>query len=63
MAEAIQDYIRAVTIRPTMAEGHANLASAYKDRLVYIPSNISHFLSLPCCMTLHAMAYFDAFIL
>ena len=46
-----------------MAEGHANLASAYKDRLVYMPSNISHFLSLPCCMTLHAMAYFDAFIL
>jgi tetratricopeptide (TPR) repeat protein len=31
--DAIQDYIRAVTIRPTMAEGHANLASAYKDRL------------------------------
>lgn len=30
--EAIQDYIRAVTIRPTMAEAHANLASAYKDR-------------------------------
>ena len=46
MAEAIQDYIRAVTIRPTMAEGHANLASAYKDRLVYMPSNISRFLSV-----------------
>lgn len=30
--EAIQDYMRAVTIRPTMAEAHANLASAYKDR-------------------------------
>jgi protein O-GlcNAc transferase len=33
VSEAIQDYIRAVTIRPTMAEAHANLASAYKDRL------------------------------
>ncbi len=31
--DAIQDYIHAITIRPTMAEGHANLASAYKDRL------------------------------
>lgn len=30
--DAIQDYIRAITIRPTMAEAHANLASAYKDR-------------------------------
>ena len=30
--EAIQDYIRAINIRPTMAEAHANLASAYKDR-------------------------------
>lgn len=30
--EAIQDYLRAVAIRPTMAEAHANLASAYKDR-------------------------------
>ncbi|KAG6498982.1 hypothetical protein ZIOFF_038738 [Zingiber officinale] len=30
--EAIQDYIRAVNIRPTMPEAHANLASAYKDR-------------------------------
>ena len=34
--EAIQDYIRAVTIRPSMAEAHANLASAYKDRCVYL---------------------------
>ena len=33
VSEAIQDYIRAVNIRPTMAEAHANLASAYKDRL------------------------------
>jgi protein O-GlcNAc transferase len=30
--EAIQDYIQAATIRPNMAEAHANLASAYKDR-------------------------------
>ena len=30
--EAIQDYVHAVSIRPTMAEAHANLASAYKDR-------------------------------
>lgn len=34
VSEAIQDYMRAVAIRPTMAEGHANLASAYKDRLL-----------------------------
>ena len=32
VSEAIQDYIRAIGIRPTMAEAHANLASAYKDR-------------------------------
>ncbi|KAG6534959.1 hypothetical protein ZIOFF_008873 [Zingiber officinale] len=32
VTEAIQDYIRAVNIRPTMPEAHANLASAYKDR-------------------------------
>ncbi|CAN1840939.1 Probable UDP-N-acetylglucosamine--peptide N-acetylglucosaminyltransferase SEC [Linum perenne] len=32
VTEAIQDYIRAITVRPTMAEAHANLASAYKDR-------------------------------
>lgn len=32
VTEAIQDYVRAVNIRPTMAEAHANLASAYKDR-------------------------------
>ena len=30
--EAIQDYVHAIAIRPTMAEAHANLASAYKDR-------------------------------
>lgn len=30
--EAVQDYMRAIAIRPTMAEAHANLASAYKDR-------------------------------
>lgn len=36
--EAIQDYLRAITIRPTMAEAHANLASAYKDR--YINQNL-----------------------
>jgi len=30
--EAIQDYIQAARIRPNMAEAHANLASAYKDR-------------------------------
>lgn len=32
VSDAIQDYIRAITVRPTMAEAHANLASAYKDR-------------------------------
>lgn len=32
--EAVQDYMRAIAIRPTMAEAHANLASAYKDRYV-----------------------------
>lgn len=31
ITEAIQDYFHAVTIRPTMAEAHANLAAAYKD--------------------------------
>lgn len=34
--EAIQDYVRAITIRPTMAEAHANLASAYKDRYIFV---------------------------
>lgn len=33
--EAVQDYMRAITVRPTMAEAHANLASAYKDRYVF----------------------------
>lgn len=32
VTEAIQDYMHAITFRPTMAEAHANLASAYKDR-------------------------------
>lgn len=32
--EAIQDYINAINARPSMAEAHANLASAYKDRLI-----------------------------
>ncbi|KAG6514046.1 hypothetical protein ZIOFF_024385 [Zingiber officinale] len=32
VTEAIQDYICAVNIRPTMPKAHANLASAYKDR-------------------------------
>ncbi|KAG6472363.1 hypothetical protein ZIOFF_069823 [Zingiber officinale] len=32
VTEAIQDYICAVNIRPTMPQAHANLASAYKDR-------------------------------
>jgi hypothetical protein len=41
VSEAIQDYIRAVAICPTMAEGHANLASAYKDRLLLNISNLS----------------------
>ena len=31
VSEAIQDYLQAVAIRPTMAEAHANLAYAYKD--------------------------------
>lgn len=34
--EAIQDYLRAINIRPAMAEAHANLASAYKDRYVIL---------------------------
>ena len=34
VSEAIQDYIHAITIRPNMAEAHANLASAYKDRYI-----------------------------
>ncbi|KAG6519638.1 hypothetical protein ZIOFF_023135 [Zingiber officinale] len=32
VTEAIQDYIRAVNIIPTMPKANANLASAYKDR-------------------------------
>ncbi|KAG6499159.1 hypothetical protein ZIOFF_038915 [Zingiber officinale] len=36
VTEAIQDYIRAVNIRPTMPEAHANLASAYKDRFLHL---------------------------
>lgn len=32
--EAIQDYMHAITIRPNMAEAHANLASSYKDRFI-----------------------------
>ena len=32
--EAIQDYSHAIVIRPNMAEAHANLASAYKDRYI-----------------------------
>lgn len=32
--EAIQDYMLAITIRPNMAEAHANLASSYKDRFI-----------------------------
>jgi protein O-GlcNAc transferase len=34
VSEAIQDYVRAINIRPAMAEAHANLASAYKDRYI-----------------------------
>lgn len=34
--EAIQDYAQAINIRPTMAEAHANLASAYKDRYIFL---------------------------
>ena len=34
VSEAIQDYIHAISVRPTMSEAHANLASAYKDRYV-----------------------------
>ncbi|KAG6506363.1 hypothetical protein ZIOFF_031686 [Zingiber officinale] len=33
VTEAIEDYIRAVNIRPTKLEAHANLALAYKDSL------------------------------
>lgn len=36
--EAIQDYVHAIAVRPTMAEAHANLASAYKDRYVIMRS-------------------------
>ena len=36
VSEAIQDYIRAINIRPNMAEAHANLASAYKDRYFFL---------------------------
>ncbi len=38
--DAIQDYLHALAIHPTMAEGHANLASAYKDRS---PFNLGSF--------------------
>lgn len=40
--EAIQDYMRAINIRPSMAEAHANLASAYKDRyiLMSLPADV-----------------------
>jgi protein O-GlcNAc transferase len=38
VSEAIQDYINAITIRPNMAEAHANLASAYKDRCFLVSS-------------------------
>ena len=40
--EAIQDYLRAITIRPSMAEAHANLASAYKDRYIFrfLPADV-----------------------
>ncbi len=38
--DAIQDYVHALAIHPTMAEGHANLASAYKDRS---PFNLGSF--------------------
>lgn len=51
--EAIQDYVRAITIRPTMAEAHANLASAYKDRYIFVsfPTDVetsSAITSIPC---------------
>lgn len=36
VTEAIQDYVSAINARPNMAEAHANLASAYKDRLVFL---------------------------
>jgi len=50
--DAIQDYIRAVTIRPTMAEGHANLASAYKDRLSLKLESIRLVICVSCFSTL-----------
>ena len=40
VSEAVQDYIHAITIRPTMAEAHANLASAYKDRYACSPPEL-----------------------
>ncbi|KAG6470437.1 hypothetical protein ZIOFF_071510 [Zingiber officinale] len=46
VTEAIQDYIRAVNIRPTMPEAHANLASAYKDSLQI--SSISELKLMKC---------------
>jgi protein O-GlcNAc transferase len=42
ITEAIQDYFHAVTIRPTMAEAHANLAAAYKDTGLLEASIISY---------------------
>ena len=45
--EAIQDYVRAINIRPTMAEAHANLASAYKDRYSVLVIN-DKFILLLC---------------
>lgn len=54
--EAIQDYMRAITIRPNMAEAHANLASSYKDRFIVVhklqtvDSPFSHICICPFCL-------------
>ncbi|KAG6474338.1 hypothetical protein ZIOFF_068264 [Zingiber officinale] len=49
VTEAIQDYIHAVNIIPTMPEAHANLASAYKDRVLQ---------DVPILVMVSMLAYF-----
>lgn len=65
--EAIQDYVRAITIRPTMAEAHANLASAYKDRYIFVsfPTDVetsSAITSIPCSCTMLFWSSLELFI-
>ncbi|KAG6475987.1 hypothetical protein ZIOFF_065221 [Zingiber officinale] len=51
VTEAIQDYIRAVNIRPTMPEAHANLASAYKDSYIHSGHGLYAVLSAAALMS------------